>query len=142
MVRPGAMLSLGGTLLEKLRKIEALPAGTRVDGEREAARRAAGDPGAAGGTAERGARGRSAVLGAAPVEVEVEPGRRYSTVLLRAPGTCQANADPEGSAVRSLQRDNDRPADALGTFDFLPRGGLVEANGPRVIGLLSKLLKS
>src|SRR3954469_24566526 len=30
-----------GTLLEKLRKIEALHAGTTVDGEREAARRAA-----------------------------------------------------------------------------------------------------
>ncbi len=30
-----------GTLLEKLRKIEALHAGTKIDGEREAARRAA-----------------------------------------------------------------------------------------------------
>src|SRR6266481_9168660 len=30
-----------GTLLEKLRKIEALHAGTTIDGEREAARRAA-----------------------------------------------------------------------------------------------------
>jgi hypothetical protein len=35
------MLPLEGTLLEKLRKIEALHAGTNVDGEREAARRAA-----------------------------------------------------------------------------------------------------
>jgi hypothetical protein len=35
------MLPLEGTLLEKLRKIEALHAGTKVDGEREAARRAA-----------------------------------------------------------------------------------------------------
>ena len=35
------MLPLEGTLLEKLRKIEALYAGTTVDGEREAARRAA-----------------------------------------------------------------------------------------------------
>lgn len=35
------MLQLEGTLLEKLRKIEALHAGTTVDGEREAARRAA-----------------------------------------------------------------------------------------------------
>jgi hypothetical protein len=35
------MLPLEGTLLEKLRKIEALYAGTNVDGEREAARRAA-----------------------------------------------------------------------------------------------------
>jgi hypothetical protein len=32
---------LEGTLLEKLRKIEALHAGTTVDGEQEAARRAA-----------------------------------------------------------------------------------------------------
>jgi hypothetical protein len=35
------MLPLEGSLLEKLRKIEALHAGTTVDGEREAARRAA-----------------------------------------------------------------------------------------------------
>jgi hypothetical protein len=35
------MLPLEGTLLEKLRKIEALHAGTTVDGEREAAHRAA-----------------------------------------------------------------------------------------------------
>ncbi len=35
------MLPLEGTLLEKLRKIEALHAGTKIDGEREAARRAA-----------------------------------------------------------------------------------------------------
>src|SRR6185436_3637223 len=34
-------MNLEGTLLEKLRKIEALHAGTSVDGEREAARRAA-----------------------------------------------------------------------------------------------------
>ena len=38
---PGMRLPLEGTLLEKLRKIEALHAGTKVDGEREAARRAA-----------------------------------------------------------------------------------------------------
>lgn len=36
-----AVHALEGTLLEKLRKIEALHAGTNVDGEREAARRAA-----------------------------------------------------------------------------------------------------
>jgi hypothetical protein len=36
-----AMLPLEGTLLEKLRKIEALHAGTNISGEREAARRAA-----------------------------------------------------------------------------------------------------
>ena len=35
------MLPLEGTLLEKLRKIEALHAGTTISGEREAARRAA-----------------------------------------------------------------------------------------------------
>ena len=35
------VLPLEGTLLEKLRKIEALYAGTKVDGEREAARLAA-----------------------------------------------------------------------------------------------------
>jgi hypothetical protein len=34
-------LPLEGTLLERLGKIEALHAGTKVDGEREAARRAA-----------------------------------------------------------------------------------------------------
>jgi hypothetical protein len=37
----GMRLPLEGTLLEKLRKIKALHAGTKVDGEREAARRAA-----------------------------------------------------------------------------------------------------
>lgn len=37
----GMRLPLEGTLVEKLRKIEALHAGTKVDGEREAARRAA-----------------------------------------------------------------------------------------------------
>ena len=36
-----ASMLLEGTLLEKLRKIEALHAGTKVDGEREAARLAA-----------------------------------------------------------------------------------------------------
>jgi hypothetical protein len=35
------MLPLEGTLVEKLRKLEALHAGTKIDGEREAARRAA-----------------------------------------------------------------------------------------------------
>ena len=95
-----AMLPLEGTLLEKLRKIEALHAGTNVDGEREAARRAA----------ER-IRARLAELRAREEDVELhyrlpdpwkrklfvalcrryglkpfrEPGRRYSTVQLRAP---------------------------------------------------------
>lgn len=97
-------MNLEGTLLEKLRKIEALHAGTSVDGEREAARRAA----------ER-IRARLAELRQREVdEVRVyslpdrwtrqlflalcrryglqpyrERGRRYSTILLRAPGTFQ-----------------------------------------------------
>ncbi|MGO9835473.1 MAG: hypothetical protein ACLP1X_14765 [Polyangiaceae bacterium] len=94
------MLPLEGTLLEKLRKIEALHAGTTVAGEREAARRAA----------ER-IRARLAELRACDHDVELvyslhdpwkrklfvalcrryglrpyrEPGRRYSTVIVRAP---------------------------------------------------------
>jgi len=98
------MLPLEGTLLEKLRKIEALHAGTTVDGEREAARRAA----------ER-IRARLAELRGREQDVELlyrlpdpwkrklflalcrryglkpyrEDGRRYSTVQLRAPKTFQ-----------------------------------------------------
>jgi hypothetical protein len=94
------MLPLEGTLLEKLRKIEALHAGTTVDGEREAARRAA----------ER-IRARLAELRAREQDIEMlyrlpdpwkrklfvalcrryglkpfrDPGRRYSTVQLCAP---------------------------------------------------------
>jgi len=94
------MLPLEGTLLEKLRKIEALHAGTNVDGEREAARRAA----------ER-IRARLAELRGREQDVELhyslpdpwkrrlfvalcrryglkpfrEAGRRHSTVQLRAP---------------------------------------------------------
>jgi hypothetical protein len=94
------MLPLEGTLLEKLRKIEALHAGTTVNGEREAARRAA----------ER-IRARLAELRGREQDVELlyrlpdpwkrrlfvalcrrygltpfrEPGRRYSTVQVRAP---------------------------------------------------------
>jgi hypothetical protein len=94
------MLPLEGTLLEKLRKIEALYAGTKVDGEREAARRAA----------ER-IRARLAELRGRNEDIELlyrlpdpwkrklfialcrryglepfrEPGRRYSTLQLRAP---------------------------------------------------------
>jgi hypothetical protein len=93
---------LEGTLLEKLRKIEALHAGTKVDGEREAARRAA----------ER-IRARLAELRGREQDVEMlyrirdpwkrrlfvalcrrygltpyrEAGRRYSTVTVRAPQT-------------------------------------------------------
>ena len=93
---------LEGTLLEKLRKIEALYAGTKVDGEREAARRAA----------ER-IRARLEELRGREQDVELhyripdpwkrrlftalcrrygltpfrEAGRRYTTVQVRAPKT-------------------------------------------------------
>ena len=98
------MLPLEGTLLENLRKIEALHAGTNVDGEREAARRAA----------ER-IRARLAELRGREQDVELlyrlpdpckrrlfvplcrryglkpfrESGRRYSTVQVRAPEAFQ-----------------------------------------------------
>ncbi len=98
------MLSLEGTLLEKLRKIEALHAGTTVDGEREAARRAA----------ER-IRARLAELRGREADEELvyslpdpwkrklfvalcrryglkpyrQRGRRYSTVIVRAPKAFQ-----------------------------------------------------
>ncbi len=95
-------LPLEGTLLEKLRKIEALHAGTKIDGEREAARRAAERIRAR--LAELRGRERDEVFryslpdpwkrklfvalcrryGLKPYR---EPGRRYSTVLLRAPKT-------------------------------------------------------
>jgi hypothetical protein len=96
------MLPLEGTLLEKLRKIEALHAGTKIDGEKEAARRAA----------ER-IRARLAELRASILHEDIElhyslpdpwkrklfvalcrryglhpfreHGRRYSTVQVRAP---------------------------------------------------------
>ena len=97
-------MPLEGTLLEKLRKIEALYAGTTVDGEREAARRAA----------ER-IRARLAELRGREEDEELlyripdpwkrrlflalcrryglkpfrEPGRRFTTVQLRAPKTFQ-----------------------------------------------------
>jgi hypothetical protein len=98
------MLPLEGTLLERLRKIEALHAGTKIDGEREAARRAA----------ER-IRARLAELRGREEDVELhyslpdpwkrrlfvalcrryglkpfrEPGRRASTVQLLAPEAFQ-----------------------------------------------------
>jgi hypothetical protein len=98
------MLPLEGSLLEKLRKIEALHAGTNVDGEREAARRAA----------ER-IRARLTELRESQEDVELhyalpdpwtrklfvalcrryglkpfrEAGRRFSTVQLRAPKAFQ-----------------------------------------------------
>jgi len=96
------MLPIEGTLLEKLRKIEALHAGTKFAGEREAARRAA----------ER-IRARLAELRGREEDVELhyrmpdpwkrqlfvalcrryglkpfrEPGRRSTTVQVRAPRT-------------------------------------------------------
>jgi hypothetical protein len=93
-----------GTLLEKLRKIEALHAGTKIDGEREAARRAAERIRAR--LAELRGREQDEVLvyslpdpwkrklfvalcrryGIKPYR---ESGRRYSTVLVRAPKTFQ-----------------------------------------------------
>jgi hypothetical protein len=98
------MLPLEGTLLEKLRKIEALYAGTNVDGEREAARRAAERIRAR--LAELRGREEDEVLvyslpdpwkrklfvalcrryGLKPYR---ERGRRYSSVNVRAPKTFQ-----------------------------------------------------
>jgi hypothetical protein len=95
---------LEGTLLEKLRKLEALYAGTTVAGEQEAARRAA----------ER-IRARLAELRGREREIEYryslhdpwkrklflalcrryglkpyrEPGQRYSSIMVRAPKTFQ-----------------------------------------------------
>src|SRR6266478_5864712 len=95
---------LEGTLLEKLRKIEALHAGTTVDGEKEAARRAAERIRAR--LAELRGREKDTVklyrladpwkrklflalcrrYGLKPYR---EGGRRYSTVQSRAPATFQ-----------------------------------------------------
>lgn len=98
------MLPLEGTLLEKLRKIEALHAGTKIDGEREAARRAAERIRAR--LAELRGREPDTVFryslpdpwkrklfvalcrryGLTPYR---EPGQRYSSVLVKAPKTFQ-----------------------------------------------------
>jgi hypothetical protein len=95
---------LEATLLEKLRKIEALHAGTPVDGEREAARRAAERIRAR--LAELRGREQDVVLVSARPDPwkrslclalsrrsELAPyserGRRYSTVMVRAPRTFQ-----------------------------------------------------
>ncbi len=111
------MLPLEGTLLEKLRKIEALHAGTKVDGEREAAKRAAERIRAR--IAELRGREQDVVLlyslpdpwkrkmfvalcrryGLAPYR---ERGRRYSTVLVRAPKSFQDQTlFPEFEALAS-----------------------------------------
>jgi hypothetical protein len=94
------------TLLEKLRKIEALYAGTRVDGEREAAKRAADRIRAR--LAELRGRDPDVTLrwslpdpwkrklfvalcrryGLRPYR---EPGQRYSSVLIDAPDSFQRN---------------------------------------------------
>lgn len=112
-----AMLPLEGTLLEKLRKIEALHAGTKVDGEREAAKRAAERIRAR--IAELRGREKDVVLlyslpdpwkrklfvalcrryGLAPYR---ERGRRYSSVLVRAPKSFQDQTlFPEFEALAS-----------------------------------------
>jgi hypothetical protein len=95
---------LEGTLLEKLRKIEALHAGTTIDGEKEAARRAAERIRAR--LAElRGSEKDKVLLYRLPdpwkrklflalcrrygLKPYREVGRRYSTVQLRAPETFQ-----------------------------------------------------
>lgn len=96
------MLPLEGTLVERLRKLEALHAGTKFDGEREAARRAAEK------IRERLAelRGQEkdevyrysladpwkrklflALCRRYGLKPYREPGRRYSTILVRAPET-------------------------------------------------------
>jgi hypothetical protein len=97
-------VNLEGTLVEKLRKLEALHAGTTVDGEREAARRAAERIRAR--LAELCAREKDEVLvyrlpdpwtrqlflalcrryGLTPYR---ERGQRYTTVMVRAPKTFQ-----------------------------------------------------
>ncbi len=97
-------MNLEGTLVEKLRKLEALHAGTTVDGEREAARRAAERIRAR--LAELRAREKDEVLvyrlpdpwtrqlflalcrryGLEPYR---ERGQRYTTVMVRAPKTFQ-----------------------------------------------------
>jgi hypothetical protein len=98
------MLPLEGTLLEKLRKIEALHAGTKIDGEREAARRAAERIRAR--LEEIRSRERDetfryslpdpwkrklfvALCRRYGIKPYREPGRRYSSVLVRAPKTFQ-----------------------------------------------------
>lgn len=96
------MLPLEGTLVERLRKLEALHAGTKFDGEREAARRAAEKIRAR--LAELRGHEQDKVFryslpdpwrrklflalcrryGLKPYR---EPGRRHSTVLVRIPET-------------------------------------------------------
>lgn len=110
------MLPLEGTLVERLRKLEALHAGTKFDGEREAARRAAEKIRAR--LAEMRGHEKDEVYryslpdpwerklflalcrryGLTPYR---EPGRRYSTVLVRAPETFQNKVLwPEFQALR------------------------------------------
>jgi hypothetical protein len=124
------MLPLEGTLLEKLRKIEALHAGTKVEGEREAARRAA----------ER-IRARLAEMRRQEQDEELhyrlqdrwnrklflalcrryglkpfrEQGRRYSTVQVRAPKTFQSRTLwPEFLALsQELERHLDELTDRV-----------------------------
>jgi hypothetical protein len=98
------MLPLEGTLLEKLRKIEALHAGTKVEGEREAARRAA-ERIRARLEELRGREQDEELLYSLPdpwkrklfvalcrrygIKPYRQQGRRYSTVMVRAPKAFQ-----------------------------------------------------
>jgi hypothetical protein len=110
------MLPLEGTLVERLRRLEALHAGTKFDGEREAARRAAEK--IRGRLAELRGHEKDEVYRYSlpdPWERKLflalcrryglkpyrEPGRRYSTVLVRAPETFQSKTLwPEFQALR------------------------------------------
>jgi hypothetical protein len=110
------MLPLEGTLVERLRKLEALHAGTKFDGEREAAQRAAEKIRAR--LAELRGHEKDEVYRYSlpdPWERKLflalcrryglkpyrEPGRRYSTVLVRAPETFQNKTLwPEFQALR------------------------------------------
>lgn len=106
---------LEGTLIEKLRKLEALHAGTKVDGEREAARRAAER------IRERLAEIRSrekdalwryrlddrwhrklfvALCRRYGLKPYREPGQRYSSLMVRMPvGFRKTTFDPQFSAL-------------------------------------------
>lgn len=163
------MLPLEGTLLEKLRKIEALHEGTTVDGEREAARRAAERIRAR--LAElRGREQDEELLYSLPVPWKRklfvalcrryglkpyrERGRRYSTVIVRAPksfqhGTlwpefsrCPTNStrtsttSPTGSFARrstrtsARRRSNPRPKHFLKQTATERRASLAPTHAP------------
>ncbi len=108
-------MPLEGSLVERLRKLEALHAGTKFDGEREAARRAAEKIRAR--LAELRGHEKDEVYRYSlpdPWERKLflalcrryglkpyrEPGRRYSTVLVRAPESFHQTLWPEFRALR------------------------------------------